>query len=96
MKTEWRPSDWEDTKDNQHKQFGMMRTAFDSMSYEAGASAMLSALLKWLWEPCSGHITRPEHIGENLRYWHHAKEAIYFKHRHDCPQCMAELKESVK
>jgi hypothetical protein len=43
MKTEWRPSDWEDTKDNQHKQFGIMRTVFDSISYEAGASVMLTA-----------------------------------------------------
>lgn len=52
--------------------------------FVAGASAMLSVLLKWMDEPCDRHGTR-----------HHDGRYATSGHK-DCPQCMAELKESVK
>ena len=49
MKPEWRPG-------NPYKSYicnTYLRPEHDA--FEAGASAMLAALLKWLDEPCNGH-----------------------------------------
>jgi hypothetical protein len=90
MKTEWRPDDWV----NPHKEFYERNPEvrpkvgdWDTEGiYESGASVMLSALIKWLDEPCNEHpLERKDVITGCYRY----KE-----HRYLCPQCMAELKES--
>jgi hypothetical protein len=59
----------------------------DPDAFESGASAMLAALLKWLFEPCKEHPTGIVHSGN-------PKDCPYIygnKHK-DCPQCMAELR----
>jgi hypothetical protein len=60
--------------------------------YEAGASAMLAALLKWLDEPCNKHPYNPNDYGITsapITTW---SNGDYYSHRKDCPQCMAELR----
>lgn len=52
--------------------------------FEAGASAMLAALIKWL----DGKCDDPDH-----REYIYAEEGENYKHRKDCPQCWKELKE---
>ena len=47
MKTEWRPDDWENSYDKQREEDGMFSQA---ELYEAGASAMLAAVIEWLDE----------------------------------------------
>ena len=80
MKTEWRPDDWENSYDKQREEDGMFSRA---ELYEAGASAMLSAVLKWLYEPCDKH----EHSAFNGERY-----VLYHPHRKDCPQCLNELR----
>lgn len=75
--TEWRPDDWPDTKAADAIRMSRGNGSHGlSDYYEAAASAMLSALLKWLDEPCKQHYgithVRHNHI--------------------DCPSCMAELR----
>ena len=84
MKTEWRPDDW-----NTKTPF-----SFDvsRVTFEAGASAMLSALLKYLFEPCDKH---PEKELVELPFKDEWME-FYPEHRKDCPQCLSELKEANK
>lgn len=84
--TEWRPADW-----------GIILHGYKLSQdfpniFEAGASAMLSALLEWLWEPCTEHPREPERMGTDLTYWNHGLSGVYYKHRKDCPRCMAELR----
>ena len=80
MKPEWRPDDWV----NPHGK-GDWIGDLPHEAYEAGASAMLSALLKWLDEPCNC-----------LDHAQIVEFAIDVKgmypHRKDCPQCWKELR----
>ena len=65
-------------------------TPFDQgrrLGFNEGASAMLSAVLKWLYEPCDKH----EHSAFNGERY-----VLYHPHRKDCPQCLSELKEANK
>jgi hypothetical protein len=64
-----RPDDWGNLFDEPERS-----------ACEAGASAMLSALLVYLDEPCK----IPLHCG--------CGDVIHIKHRYLCPQCMAELR----
>ena len=77
MKAEWRPDDWENSYDKQREEDGMFSQA---ELYEAGASAMLAAVLKWLDEPCDKHLEYPN------------SDSKYPTLRIDCPQCMNELR----
>ena len=52
-------------------------------NFEAGASAMLAAVVKWLNEKCDSH---PDIASERLG------EPAYYDHRYLCPQCMNELR----
>ena len=63
-------------------------------AYEFGAHAMLAALLKWLDEECQEHGNTPRVVRLEDIYGY--SQAIIFPKRKDCPQCMEELKESVK
>jgi hypothetical protein len=66
-------------------------------SYEAGASAMLSAVIKWLDEPCDKHT--PQQPFDDEIHWLQTTETNMFlrwRHRKDCPQCLNELKEANK
>lgn len=49
--------------------------------FDCGASAMLKALIKWLFEPCIEH---PQDDDIN--------DLWYFTRRRDCPKCMEQLK----
>jgi len=66
-------------------------------AYEEGASAMLSAVIKWLFEPCKEHPidtfkTIIEDTSDYTRAIHNEPAQVHYKHRKDCPQCMAELR----
>jgi hypothetical protein len=68
-------------------------------SYEAGASAMLSALLVYLDESCDKHgrkATRKTVAVETYDGREHPPtiktEVIYPDHRYLCSECMAELR----
>lgn len=50
-----------------------------------GATAMLKALIKYLWEPCTEHPYSIIGSGNRIGVYHH---------RSDCPSCMRQLKES--
>ena len=77
----WRPDDWIETCDCKdlppEQQCSMYK------NYETGASAMLSAVIKWLDEPCDKH----EHSAFNGERY-----VSYHPHRKDCPQCLNELR----
>lgn len=72
---DWRPDDW--LNENGEPKIS-------HPLYEAGASAMLNALLKWLDEPCRNekHLNNPVCPGH-----------LDFAHK-NCPQCMKQLKEN--
>jgi hypothetical protein len=109
----WRPDDWVGIKkkicfDQFHKGLAPQCKSCSSTpdkcqkAVEVGASAMLSALIKWLDEPCYEHPIgdyehdcKSEHFAfvdsqvDDYEHWHYA-------HRKDCPQCLNELKEANK
>jgi hypothetical protein len=58
---------------------------------EAGADDMLSALLKWLFEPCDEH-PQGSCLPSVLLEWVQDKIGYFYLHRKDCPSCMAELR----
>ena len=94
MKPEWRPDDWDKTldalKDKDYDDYYCEWKRYDT-GIELGASAMLAALLKWLFERCDKHnIPLPKGtVGITDPGWR------TYKHRKDCPQCMAELQEKT-
>jgi hypothetical protein len=60
---------------------------------EVGASAMLSAVVKWLDESCDKHGNSPRVVRLEGEYGY--SQAIIDTKRKDCPQCMTELRESM-
>ena len=72
---EFRPADWDFIR-SQAPEYDH----YDKLElFEAGASAMLSALIKWLNEPC----TRHKH--------YNTYSSTYT--RNECSKCWAKLKE---
>ena len=101
-KPEWRPADWGTIVKSIKCYFDEKRSVTVNVDVlESGASAMLAALLKWLDEPCTNHVE--DCIGYG-RDWeeddrlgsHDGWDTAYYLHHKDCPQCLNELKESVK
>jgi len=72
----WRPDNWV----NPHKEFYERNPEvrpkvgdWDTEGiYESGASAMLSAVIKWLDEPCKEHPKDPSHYN----YWLSLRSSI--------------------
>jgi hypothetical protein len=97
MNKEWRPADWVNPHDNwnpDHVDNVYVEQAMFG-AFETGASAMLAALIKWLFEPCAEHrqysnapdLTKMEYtVGINT---------VRYKHRYLCPQCMAEINKEL-
>jgi hypothetical protein len=59
---------------------------------------MLSAVIKWLDEPCADHDTQ-EPFNDELHYLEaliDEQYSAFYQHRKDCPQCLNELKEANK
>jgi hypothetical protein len=95
----WRPDDWPPEIDISGFT-GLPETIEEMLQryshfFEAGASAMLEALIKWLFEPCAEHrqysnapdLTKMEYtVGINT---------VRYKHRYLCPQCMAEINKEL-
>jgi hypothetical protein len=73
--------------ENPYLPFGDARESM-FRAYEAGASAMLAAVLIYLDEPCG------EHGGYQVKDG--IKTIHSIPHRKDCPQCLNELKEANK
>jgi hypothetical protein len=74
MNKEWRPQ-------NPLKGVMVIDHSFEHgkyLGYETGATAILEALIKWLFEPCTEH--RPQ-------------DPWKLAHRYLCPQCMKSLKK---
>jgi hypothetical protein len=106
MSAEWinqRPRDWVNPHEEFYERNPEVKPVvgdWDTIGiFESGASAMLAALLKWLFGPCTDHEVstcdrvdrqRVAVVELNNRY------LARYIHRKDCPQCMAELKESGK
>ena len=85
----WRPDDWGYIAEEIRHHFIKERSVIMNVDvFELGASAMLSAVLKWLEEEC----TVKEHVEEICRIndWNPKYSGV---NRKDCPQCMNELKE---
>jgi hypothetical protein len=89
MNKEWRP-------ENPLKGVMVIDHSFEHgkyLGFEHGASAMLVALIKWLFEPCTEHvyplsIMCCNHGGHGL-----TKDGACYLHRKDCPQCMESFKK---
>lgn len=97
-KSEWRPGGWK-------KLFPTMQTEPANCTlrhltnyYEAGASAMLKAALEWLGTECID-------LKHDGGYWEGGgldcngspiKGKFHYDKRFNCPQCLNELKESIK
>ncbi len=76
----WRPDDWVNPFPK-----SLANPEYDRDAryiFEAGASAMLAALLEWLKEPCD----KQEHSRLTYKY-------ESYGNRSDCPECMASLRE---
>ena len=83
MNKEWRPDDWmnEFKKDSDYYQ-----------CREAGASAGIEALIKWLFEPCTEHpIPASVESVRLARLAGYNWEVGYPKHRYLCPQCVKKM-----
>ena len=97
MKPEWRPDDWVNPFES-YICNTYLRPEHDA--FERGASAMLSALLKWMDEKCDKHpipddfVKGHQGFPRNLIKWNGF--AWIYSHRKDCPQCFSELKEQNK
>jgi hypothetical protein len=89
MNKEWRPS-------NPLKGVMVIDHSFEHgkyLGYEEGASAMLEALIKWLFEPCTEHPTdRREHT---ISKPHKKFPEWYFTNRRYCPDCMKQIKKEL-
>ena len=82
MKTEWRPDDWElPYKYDLHQEIKLRKMGVNEV-FNAGASAMLSAVLVYLDDPCTEHPYSVFGSGNLSRM---------YSHRKDCHQCMTEL-----
>ncbi len=77
---EWRPSDWMNPYHCMDRHIKTKHGIF-----EAGATAGIKAVIKWLFELCKDHhhFISDEHGSEG--------EEVLHK---DCPSCMRQLKES--
>ncbi len=98
MIKEWRPDDWEplDCEKCQCRESRCETWCTLYRTYEDAADAMLSALLKWLEERCTNHVSY-EIYDANKHWIENTKGGQMtrgYRHRKDCPQCMTELKES--
>lgn len=99
--TEWRPDGWENMVHSMCITDGVpcdsktCRNCDCRKPIEQTASAMLSALLKWLEEPCDKHphLYRFQSFNLEKNQWN-TQERVhsYPEHRYLCPQCMAELR----
>ena len=81
----WRPDDWSKQR-SRHEYDG-----HDINCYEAGASAMLAALLKWLDEPCVLHEVN-DIFSDPWGYHPNKQYGVFYLHRYLCPQCMKEIR----
>jgi len=82
---EWRPNNW--LNPVQMKDFDDVGVCQGHIElYEVGASAMLAALIKWLFGECTKHPI-PKQQGDNN------SSPTYHQH-YRCWKCMEELKES--
>ncbi len=64
--------------------------------FEAGATAMFKAVIKYFWEPCTEHpvdmvCNEANTFPIEITY---KGEKFYAAHHKDCPSCMRQLKES--
>jgi hypothetical protein len=94
MNKDWRPDDWRymwsmnmlDSQGNEYRK----QTA-QSITYEDGASAMLAALIKWLFEPCTEHpLPSPICTVNSVPVIYPIKYSVY---HYLCPKCMESLKK---
>jgi hypothetical protein len=95
--TDWikgRPTDWmnpHDFRNPDHVDNPYVEMECAN-SYEAGASAMLHDVVKYMYGSCSnerhGWFTAAPLIEINGKK--------FYKYRKDCPQCLNELKEANK
>ena len=74
---EWRPVDWINPYARQVR--GKNFIMSDQKAYEVGASAMLKAVIEWLYEFCTDHAADGYSGGNN-------------RLRLECPKCMEEPK----
>lgn len=83
MSKEWRPQDdWINPFSKEERP--LLPDDKLERIYEAGASAMLKALIKWLFEPCTEHIAYIDEDGH--------KE--YMSHHINCSLCIEQLNTS--
>jgi hypothetical protein len=100
---EWRPDDWGKyiqkychlpckVREDYKNCVDCRRFGTDILEW--GATAMLSALIKWLFEPCTEHPSRfvlDKPILGTANLW--SKKPLYETCHYCCPQCMESLKK---
>ncbi len=92
---EWRPSDWEEILRAILDKFNITYMNSDEGKLvEAGASAMLKALIKYLWGKCDEHSLEPDNDIKVADLWYTDDKHEYHLHRFNCPSCMRQLQES--
>jgi hypothetical protein len=93
MNKEWRPADWVNPHDNwnpDHVDNVYVEQAMFG-AFETGASAMLAALIKWLFEPCTEHpLPSPICTVNSVPVIYPVKYSVY---HYLCPKCMESLKK---
>jgi hypothetical protein len=83
---EWRPKNW--LNPVQMRDFDDVGVCQGHKElYEAGASAMLKALIKYLWGKCDN----PDHIPAGFLQRDNAVHSNAIPYRKDCPQCMEQF-----
>jgi hypothetical protein len=92
MNKEWRPDQWVNPFSKAERP--LLPDDKQERIFEAGASAMLESVVKWLFEPCTEHPI-PYADGLADREWLVVDSKSY-RLRKDCPQCTESLKMGVK